>query len=98
MIPAQCMGCGETVLSFRRTFLKLTPTGAECQACGKKVRKRGGWGELFAVLIFAGLIVYAASVSSDGIWIWGGAAVFAFYMQWWSWRSVPWDVAEPDTP
>lgn len=95
MIPAQCMGCGETVLSLMKSSFKLIPI-AECQACGKKVRKRGGWAELFAVLIFVGLIVYAASVSSDGAWVWPGAAVFALYMGWWSWRSVPWDIDEPE--
>ena len=99
MIPAQCMGCGKTALSLWRSIPKLNPI-AECQSCGKTVRKRGGWGEKFAVLIFVALILYADSVSADGIWIWVGAVVFAFYMEWWCWRSVPWDVdePEPDTP
>ena len=99
MIPAQCMGCGKTVLSLWSFLVQLTPT-TECQSCGKKVRKRGGRGELFAGLMFFALIIYAVSVSADGAWIWGGAAVFALYMEWWCWRSIPWDVdqPEPDTP
>ncbi len=99
MIPAQCMGCGKTVLSLWSSLVQLTPT-TECQSCGKKVRKRGGRGELFAALMFFALIIYADRVSADGAWIWGGAAVFALYMEWWSWRSIPWDVdqPEPDTP
>ncbi len=97
MIPAQCMGCGKTVLSL--WSLKLTPT-TECQSCGKTVRKRGGWGGFFAGLLFGGLIVYADSVSADGMWFWGGAVVFALYLEWYCWRSIPWDVdqPEPDTP
>ncbi len=95
MKPAECRGCGETVLSLLHSSFKLTFT-AQCQACGRKVRKRGGWAELFAALIFTGLVVYASSVSSEGAWIWSGAAVFLFYMEWWSWRSVPWDVDEPE--
>ncbi len=99
MIPAQCMGCGKTVLSLWSSSVRVTPT-TECQSCGKKVRKRGGWGELFAVLMFLALIIYADCVSADGIWIWVGAAVFGFYMEWWCWRSIPWDVDQPeaDTP
>ena len=95
MIPAQCTACGETVLSLSRAFFQFSLT-TECQSCRRKVRKRGGWGEIFAIFFFAGLILYAASGSADRNWIWGGALVFAFYMQWWSWRSVPWDVDEPE--
>ena len=91
MIPAQCMGCGKTVLSLWSSLVQLSHT-TECQSCGKKVRKRGGRGELFAALMFFALIIYAVRVSSDGAWIWGGAVVFALYMEWYCWRSIPWDI------
>jgi DNA-directed RNA polymerase subunit RPC12/RpoP len=95
MMPAQCMGCGETVHSLIKASIKLSPV-TKCQSCGKKVKKRGGWTEIIAILIFAGLIVYATSVSSNGVWILCGAVVFALYMTWWSWSTVPWDVYEPE--
>ena len=97
MVHAQCTGCGQTVLSLGSDCIKLIPT-AECQACGRRVKKRGGWAELGAVLIFVVLIVISASVAEEGYTglIWAGAAVFALYMEWWSWRTVPWDVDEPE--
>ena len=97
--PAQCMGCGETVLSLSRSFFQWSPT-TECQACGKKVRKRGGCGELFPVFFVIGLIFCADSGSVDlklwgGILVFAGILVFLFYMDYWLWRSVPWDIDEP---
>jgi len=51
MVPAQCNGCGKRVISLVADSVKLFPT-AVCQGCGRRVRKRGGWAELGAVLIF----------------------------------------------
>lgn len=97
MVPAQCTGCGQTVLSRKSSFFKVIPT-ALCQGCGKRVKKRGGREEFGAILLFVALIVMAVSVAEDGYTglIWAGAAVFAMYMEWWSWRTVPWDVDEPE--
>ena len=72
MIPAQCTACGETVLSLSRAFFQFSLT-TECQSCRRKVRKRGGWGEIFAIFFFAGLILYAAAASWNdtvGGWFW----------------------------
>ena len=98
MKPAQCMGCGETAITYMQTSFKLIPT-TKCRACGRKVSKRGGPSELFAVLIFAVLILYAGSIAAVRVWFWVGAAIFALYMTCWSWHSVPWDVdqTDPDT-
>ena len=62
----------------------------------RRVRKRGGRAELGAVLIFVVVITISSIVAEDGYanLIWAGAAVFALYMEWWSWRTVPWDVVE----
>ena len=39
-------------------------------------------------------VIVAEDGYTDLIWI--GAAVFAMYMGWWSWRTVPWDVDESE--
>jgi hypothetical protein len=61
------------------------------------VRKRGVKGELFGVVIFLSLMTYCVrsveGISQEAL-IYGGTIVFAFYMGWWSWRTVPWDPVE----
>ena len=87
------MGCGQTVHSLARASIQLTPY-TKCQACGKDVKKHGGWSELGAVFIFMLLMIYAAIVSG-GFLLWTGMIIFAFYMTWWSWYSVPWEIVKP---
>ena len=99
MVHAQCTGCGQSVISFKSYFFKVTPI-AVCQGCGRRVKKRGGWQEIGAVLLFIAFITMAAIVAEEGYegWIWAGAVVFASYIGWWSFRAVPWDVDEPEEP
>lgn len=95
MKPAQCMNCGETVHSLLRASFKLSQTSI-CKSCGKKVKKRGGYAELFGVLIFLIVILNAMNVSQDRLVIGIGAIIFALFMTWWSWRFIPWDVINTD--
>ena len=97
MVHAQCTGCGQTALSLKSFSFKVIPT-AECQGCGRRVKKRCGWQENGAILLFVAFITMAAIVAEDGYTglVWAGAAVFAMYMEWWSWRAVPWDVDEAE--
>jgi hypothetical protein len=86
------MGCHQTALSLGKAIRLIKPVTV-CQACGTTVRKRGGWGELAAVLLFLLVISYpwATGEGFTGAWIVVGAVLFASYMEWWSWRSVVWD-------
>ena len=98
MIPAQCTGCGKTALSLWVDMLKILPK-THCDSCGRSLRKRGGKEELIAVLLFVLVIGYAYGTAegTTAMVILAGAVVFASYMEWWSWRSVPWD-PEDDGP
>ena len=64
MKPAQCHACGESVLSLKNSSIKLLPK-AVCQFCGRNVTKRGGRGELIAVLMFLGVALSASSSNQD---------------------------------
>lgn len=102
-MPARCTRCGNTVLSYRRYFFYMGRAPVKCAHCGVEVRLRHFrtlvWSSIAVgcVLGLAGVLLTRSvrefTVAMVALCLVGVAADY------WSWRALPWDPAQPsETP
>lgn len=99
-MPARCLSCGGTVMSYRQ-FLFHMRRKAACADCGATVRLRG-----YRATILGGFALgatwFLVLLLTDSKQVFGVAtlvmAVVAFALDRWSWQALPWEVVEGEAP
>lgn len=89
MNPAPCAHCGATVLTYRQFAVHIRPT-TDCPSCGKRVRMRGYFWNLFGAIAALAVTIAAASVL-DSLLPFVALTLAAVIMEIWTWRALPWE-------
>lgn len=101
-MPARCSHCGNTVMPYR-TYAFYLRASATCAHCGTEVRLRHFRIFVYGSIAVGGILTLAAillthTTNAFGIAI-AVVMVAAIAIDYWSWRTLPWDAVRPgETP
>lgn len=98
-MPARCSHCGNTVMPYRRYFFYMGRSPVKCAHCGTEVRLRHHRTLVYGSLAGGGILMLAAVLLARSVneFVVAGVAValVAVAADYWSWRALPWDPAQP---
>lgn len=95
-MPAKCLACDGTVMSYRKYLFHMSST-AVCQSCGRKVRLRA-YRQLLGVAVVIGLawVLSLILTESKSLFLISTLVTVsvALALDFWSWRNLSWEVVE----
>jgi len=98
-MPARCVHCGNTVMPYRRYMFYMGRSPVNCAHCGTEVRLRHFRALVYGSIATAGILALAATLLASTIGTFEVAMVavglVAVAADYWSWRVLPWDPAQP---